>query len=104
MLTFLYPWGLISLASLGAVAFLYFYVFRGKRIEVSALFLWGTGQSLRTEGQRRRHPPITWPLILELCIALLLTLLAAGLVYQRMTERRHVVVVLDSSASMNAGA
>lgn len=102
MMYFLYPWGLISLASLGGVLFLHFYVFRGKRIEVSALFLWGSGQSLRTEGQKRRRPPITWPLILELLAALLLSLLVAGLGYSRVAERQHLAVVLDSSASMNA--
>ena len=102
MIHFLYPWGLLSLASLGGVLFLYFYVFRGKRIQVSALFLWGAGESLRTEGQRRRRPPLTWPLILELLAALLLALLVGGLAYSRVSERRHLVAVLDSSASMNA--
>ena len=102
MMYFLYPWGLISLASLGGVLFLYLHVFRGKRIPVSALFLWDAGQSLRTEGQERRRPPITWPLILELLAALLLSLLVAGLGRSRMADRRHLVVVLDSSASMNA--
>ena len=102
MMYFLYPWGLISLASLGGVLFLYFYVFRGRRIPVSALFLWDTGQSLRTEGQKRRRPPISWPLILELLAALLLSMLVAGLGHSRTTDRRHLVVVLDSTASMNA--
>jgi len=101
---FLYPLGLISLASLAGVLFLYFYVFRGRRLEVSELFLWGQGQSLRDQGQRLRRPPVTWPLVLELLAALLLALLVAGLVYSRLAERRHAVVVLDSSASMSAGS
>jgi hypothetical protein len=104
MIYFLYPFGLLALASLGAVLFIYFHVFRGRRIPVSALFLWNEGQSLRTEGRRRKRPPVTWPLLLELLAALLLSLLVGGLVYSRRAERKHLAVVLDSSASMNAGS
>lgn len=100
---FLHPLGLISLASLGGVLFLYFYVFRGRRVEVSALFLWATGRSLTREGQTRRRPPVSLPLFLELLAALLLSLTVAGLVYRRVTTHAHMVVILDSSASMNAG-
>ena len=104
MLEFLYPWGLTSLAALGGILFLYFYVFRGKRIPVSALFLWEATRSLKREGQKRRRPPLTLPLLLELLAALLLGLIVAGLVYTHVTSRPHLVVLLDSSASMNAGS
>ena len=103
MLNFLYPWGLVSLASLGGILFLYFYVFRGRRIPVSALFLWQTSETFKREGQKRRRPPLTWPLILELLTALLMCLLIAGLVYARQDTSPHMVVLLDSSASMAAG-
>ena len=100
MLNFLYPWGLVSLASLGGILFLYFYVFRGRRIPVSALFLWQTSETFKREGQKRRRPPVTLPLILELLTALLMCLLVAGLVYARQDTSPHMVVLLDSSASM----
>ncbi len=103
MLQLLYPWGLAALATLGGVLYLYFHVFRGRRLEVSALFLWDVGESLRTEGRRVRRPPITLPLLLELLAALLLSLLVAGMVWSHLSERKHAVVVLDSSASMSAG-
>lgn len=102
MFHFLYPWGLLSLLSVGAITFLYFFVFRGKRIEVSSLHLWRMARSLRLEGQQKRRPPITLPLILELVSALLLSLLVAGAAYSRRSAVRHLVVILDSSASMNA--
>lgn len=102
MLNFLYPWGLVSLASLGGILFLYFYVFRGRRFPVSALFLWETSETFKREGQKRRRPPITWPLILELLTALLMSLLVAGMVYSRQDTNPHMVVLLDSSASMAA--
>jgi hypothetical protein len=102
VLNFLNPWGLLALSSLGGVLFLYFYVFRGRRREVSALFLWDPDRSLRREGSKRRRPPLDLPLILELLAALLLSLVVAGLFYRRVEEHPHVVVILDSSASMNA--
>ncbi|MHC4479778.1 MAG: hypothetical protein ACYS1C_02260 [Planctomycetota bacterium] len=102
MFYFLYPWGLLALASLAAVLFLYLFVFRGKRIEVSSLHLWQAARSLRLEGRRKRRPPLTLPLLLELLSALLLSLLVAGLTFRRPATVRHLVVILDSSASMNA--
>lgn len=102
MLHFAYPLGLLALGSLGAVVFLYFFVFRGKRIEVSSLHLWQAARSLRLEGQQKKRPPLTLPLLLELAGALLLSLLVAGLTFTREAPQRHLVVILDSSASMSA--
>ena len=102
MFGFLNPWGLLALSSLGGVLFLYFYVFRGRRREVSALFLWDPDRSLRAEGRKRRRPPVTIPLLLELLAALLLSLAVAGLYFHRADQKRHLVVLVDASASMNA--
>ena len=102
MLFFRYPWGLLALLSLGMVTFLYFFVFRGKRIEVSSLHLWQMAKSLRLEGKKLHRPPITLPFILELMGALLLSLLVAGIVFSRPSDLLHLTVVLDGSASMNA--
>ncbi len=102
MLYFAYPWGLLALAGAGAVVFLYFFVFRGKRIEVSSLHLWQAARSQRLEGQRKRRPPLTLPFLLELLSVLLLALLVAGLAFRRQWQFLHLVVVLDSSASMSA--
>jgi len=103
MVELLHPIGLASLASLAAITILYFYVFRGRPIEVSHLFLWDVGESLRREGRRWVRPPLTLPFVLEMLSALLLALLVAGLAYGHTSAVRHAVVVLDSSASMNAG-
>lgn len=103
MFYFLYPWALVSLLSLAAILFLYFFVFRGKPIEVSSLHLWRMARSLRLEGQHRQKPPVTVPLVLELLAALLLSLLAAGFAFKRQAEFPYLVVILDGSASMNAG-
>ncbi len=102
MIQFLYPWGLASLVSLGGILFLYLYQFRGRRVEVSALFLWRTEDSSGREGRQRRRIPWTLPLLLELLAALLLSLAVAGLAYSRTVSRPRAVVLLDSSASMNA--
>jgi hypothetical protein len=102
MLFFRNPWGLLALLSLGAVAFLYFFVFRGRRIEVSSLHLWQMAQSLRMEGKKLHRPPVTLPFILEIMSALLLAMLVAGLVFKRPSDLKHLTVVLDGSASMNA--
>jgi len=101
-MTFLYPIALASLASLGAVVFLHMFVFRGQRRQVSSLHLWQTQRSQRLEGEQKRKPPVTLPLILELLCALLLVLLVSGLVRSGTDSLSHIVVVLDSSASMNA--
>src|SRR3990172_7537505 len=103
MFSLLYPWGLFALASLGGIVFLYFYVFRGRPIEVSALFLWQVSRSLEREGPQRKRPPLTLPLLLELLAALLMSLLVAGLTYYSESSHPHAVVLLDASASMNAG-
>lgn len=98
----LLPWGLTALVSLGGIIFIYLYVFKGKRIRVSALFLWDAGQSFRAEGKTKKRPPLTWPLVLDLLTAIALTLIIAALAWRTVSEQKHMVVVLDSSASMNA--
>jgi Aerotolerance regulator N-terminal len=101
-MTFLYPWALFGLASLGGIVFLHMFVFRGQRRQVSSLHLWQARHSQRLEGEQKRKPPVTLPLILELLCALLLVLLISGLVRSGTDSLSHIVVVLDSSASMNA--
>jgi len=102
MVGFLYPLGLFSLLSIAGVAFLYFFVFRGRLIEVSSLHLWKLDKSFKMEGKEKKKPPITWPLVLEVASALLLSLLAAGIMLIAPSEAPRLTVILDSSASMNA--
>lgn len=102
MLAFLYPWGLAALLSLGALTFLYFFVFRGRRIEVSSLHLWRIAGTFRLEGRKRKRPPISLPFLLEMMSALLLSLLVAGALFTHEGATEHLVVILDGSASMNA--
>lgn len=104
MFYFLHPWGLFALLSLGAVVFLYYFVFRGRRIPVSSLHLWALDRSMKMEGKHKKRPPVTLPFLLELLCALILSLTVAGLVLQAKGSAPYLVVILDGSASMNAGA
>ena len=102
MLTLLYPWGLLSLLSLGVVVYLYFFVFKGKRIEVSSLHFWRISESYKKEGSKRKRLPLSIPFLLEMLSALLLALLVSGPLITSEDALRHRVVILDGSASMNA--
>jgi len=98
------PWGLLALASVPAILALHLFVLRGKRRQVSCLALWGAPDQLGHEGRTRQRPPITVPLILELCTAVVLSLLLAGLEVVGASKSERVVgVVVDGSASMAGG-
>lgn len=102
MFVFGNPWGLLALISLGGIVFLYFFVFHGKRREVSALFLWKQEQRTQHEGNQRKRPPLNLPLFLELLAATFLSLIIADFGCQQNKQAPHLAVIIDSSISMTA--
>src|SRR5690606_1216728 len=69
---------------------------------VAGLFLWGDVLQQRPTGRRWDRLPISPSLLLELLAALALSLLLAQPRIGGRQSVEHVVVVLDSSASMSA--
>jgi hypothetical protein len=101
---FLNPLGLLALLGVPAVIALHLFRRRFERRRVSALFLWEAQTRTALSGRRRENllrSPSFWS---ELLLALLLGLAFAGPRACGSLEARHLVVVLDGSASMSAGA
>lgn len=96
------PWGLLGLLSLPAILAIHLYHRRFPPMLVGGLHLWGAESEVRAAGRRRDRLPITLTLLLELLAALLLTLLWSQPRLGGLQGVRHLVVVLDNSASMQA--
>lgn len=101
---FLNPLGLFALLGVPAVIALHLFRRRFERQRVSALFLWESRSTTSLSGRRRERllrSPSFWS---ELLLALFLALAFAGPRACGTLEARHLVVVLDGSASMSAPA
>ncbi|MBV9577514.1 MAG: VWA domain-containing protein [Chloroflexi bacterium] len=72
-----------------------------RRHRVSALFLWADLPQVSMGRARRHLPPFTWLLILQL-LAALLGVAALARISVPAPPPRHVALVLDASASMQA--
>ena len=97
------PLGLIALLGVPIVVALHLFRRRFEPQRVSALFLWQSGRPTAAAGRRRERlttSPSFWS---ELLLALLLGLAFAGPRGCGALSARHLVVVLDGSASMAAG-
>jgi hypothetical protein len=95
------PWGLLALLSLPAIAVIHLYHRRFPRLEIAGLHLWGVESQVRTAGRRLDRLPITATLLLELLAALLLSLVLSQPKLHDSSSAKHLVVVLDNSASMS---
>ncbi|MFT5081606.1 MAG: hypothetical protein ACI84E_002272, partial [Planctomycetota bacterium] len=96
------PLGLTALLGVPLVVFLHLYQRRFKPHPVSALFLWGDLETHSPSGRTRQkllRSPSFW---LEILAALLLGLALGSPVACGSGQAEHLVVVLDSSASMAA--
>ena len=99
---FLNPLGLLALLGVPAVLALHLFRRRFQRRRVSALFLWESRTTTTLSGRRRERllrSPSFWS---EMLVALLLALAFAGPRACGTLRARHLVVVLDGSASMEA--
>ena len=72
-----------------------------RRVRVPALFLWADLPQARTGRSRRRIPPFSWLLLLQLLAAALAAVALARPVGPH-EPPRHLALVFDASASMQA--
>jgi len=96
------PWGLIGLVALPAILYIHLYRRRFPPRQIAGLFLWLSPRQQTPSGTQRERIPITLSLILELLAALLVTLLLSDPRIRSTEQYRHLVFVLDNSASMTA--
>ena len=96
------PWGLLGLLTLPTIVVIHMYHRRFPPVLVAGLHLWGAEIRQPTAGRKRERPPITPSLILELLIALLLSLVISQPRFGEIDRVLHLIAVLDGSASMSA--
>ncbi|MEM1061703.1 MAG: BatA domain-containing protein [Planctomycetota bacterium] len=96
------PWGLLGLVAVPAVLAIHLFQRRFPPLEVAGLHLWGVQAPTAEAGRRRDRLPVSPSLILEVLLATLLALLLAQPRWGATATVRHVVAVLDGSASMSA--
>ncbi|MCA8979399.1 MAG: VWA domain-containing protein [Planctomycetes bacterium] len=101
---FLNPLGLLALLGVPTVLALHYFRRRFEPRTVSALFLWESRTTTSLSGRRRDRLLSSRSFWAELSLALLLGLAIAGPRSCGGLEARHLVVVLDTSASMSAKA
>lgn len=99
---FLNPLGLLALLGVPTVIALHYFRRRFEPRTVSALFLWESRTTTSLAGRRRDRLLSSRSFWAELTLALLLGLAIAGPRSCGGLEARHLVIVLDTSASMSA--
>ena len=100
---FLNPLGLLALLGVPAVVALHLFRRRFRRERVSALFLWESRTTTSLSGRRRDRLVNSKSFWAEIAMALLLGFAFAGPRACGQMESKHLVAVLDGSASMAAG-
>ena len=100
-MTFLLPIALIALLVAPLIYLVHLLRSSRRRVRVPALFLWADLPRTSSGRAQRRWPPITLLLLLQLLVALLA---GFGLARPATSSEppRHIVLVLDASASMQA--
>ena len=101
-MTFATPLGLLALLAVPAIVAIHLFRRRYPVRRVAGLFLWQNPRQTPVEGRRRDRLPITTSLILECLAATALALILAGARLSSADIDRHLVVLLDDSASMSA--
>ena len=101
-MTFATPLGLLALVAIPTIVAIHLFRRRFPPRPVAGLFLWQTIRQAPAEGRKIGPLPITTSLILECLAALALALILAGARLNSADVSRHLVVLLDDSASMAA--
>ncbi len=99
-----HPFALLVALSIPALVAIYFFRNRFRRRHVAGLFLWDSALRAREGGTVIRRMRASWLFLLELLALLALTLAAADPRLPFEGAPRALLVVLDDSASMSAGA
>ncbi|MBN2045160.1 MAG: BatA and WFA domain-containing protein [Anaerolineales bacterium] len=103
-MNFLNPWAFLGLLSLPAIIALHWHFQRNSRVVVSSMFLWRFLDE-KFQGNKMNFLHISWLLILDLLVALVLTLALTRPVLELPSFGagiRQQVILLDDSASMLA--
>jgi hypothetical protein len=101
-LIFTTPLGLLALFAIPAIVAIHLFRRRFPVRPVAGLFLWQMSQRTPEGAGRIARLPITTSLLLECLAALALALILAGARLSPAGASRHLVVLLDDSASMAA--
>lgn len=101
-LFFANPWGLTALAAVPALVAIHFLQERSRRVRSSTLFLLERAAPLPTGGMRLEKFRNSVPFWMQLLAILAMAWLLSDPRWVRSDSRQTVVVVLDSSASMEA--
>lgn len=96
------PWGLLALAALPAIVAIHFLQERSRRVRASTLFLLERAAALPAGGIRLEKFRNSLPFWMQMLAATALAWLLADPRWIAKESRQTVVVVLDSSASMQA--
>ena len=100
-MTFLAPVALAALAVPLAIYVIHWLFGSRRRVRVPAIFLWAELPQAPTGRSRRRRPPLSLLLLLQLLAATLAALALARPVASS-DPPRHLALILDASASMQA--
>jgi hypothetical protein len=101
-LFFANPWGLAALAAVPVLIAIHFLQERSRRVRASTLFLLERAAPLPAGGMRFEKFRNSFPFWMQLLAILAISWLLADPRWVRNDSRQTVVVVLDSSASMEA--
>jgi hypothetical protein len=103
-MSFLNPLGLLGLLALPVIIGLHMHRERSRRIVVSSLNLWSF-LDVQLRGSKPRQVRITWLLVIDLLIAILLSFalsrpeISSSFLFDR---NEHIIILLDDSSSMLA--
>ncbi len=95
---------LFGLVSIPLLAVIYLFHRRPQTRQVSSLMLWAALRRPASAGRKREFLRLPLTFWLEALALLLLVLAAAGPMLPRITGTRPLIVILDDSLSMQAGA
>lgn len=96
------PWGLLGLLAVPAILLIHLFRRRARQVVVSGLFLFEEAREARTAGRKRAPLVRRASLIAELLMALVLTFMLADPYLSEDQREAHVVVVIDTRATLAA--